>query len=70
MMDNIRIPRPTPDVDLVTEAILREMASATRWYTIQIAWDALLTVRRIHDGIMEETKLREESYGTTCGEEA
>jgi hypothetical protein len=65
--DNIRIPRPTPDADIVAEAILREMARAKRWQTVGTAWEALLNIRRMYDSMLEEIKQQEGSYnsGTT-----
>lgn len=42
--------------DLIAEAILREMARATRFSTCEDAWKALLNVRRIADSITQECK--------------
>ena len=48
---------------LVVEAIMREMARAQRWQTVEACWNALLTVRRMHDDISKDCKRAE----PTCG---
>lgn len=42
---------------LVVEAILREIGRAQRWQTIDLAWNALLTVRRMADDIRNECEM-------------
>ena len=42
------------DADIVCKAILKEMDRAHTFHHIELAWKALLNVRRIDDGIQKE----------------
>lgn len=39
---------------LIVEAILREMIVAERWMTVELCWDALLKVNRMHADMKRE----------------
>ena len=44
-----------PSESLIREALVREIRDAKRWQTIEEAWEALLTVRRMADERRAET---------------
>lgn len=43
-----------PNKTLIQEELLRIMTEAERWQTIELAWNALLAVRRIDKGLERE----------------